>query len=1487
MALPLAHPIPASVRFAARGDAQMRTRRFALLICVLLVGIGLGVGGGPAAAQSEDDIDALNRQAAQLYQERNYQAAMGIAQQALALAEQRFAGDDPRLAKLLGNVALLYEMLRQYPEAEPFYRRALAIREQALGAEHVSVGRTLKDLAALQVRLRRYTEAEPLYQRAASVLERAAGADSWDLVVARNGLANLYRLQGRYADAQPLYQWALSATEAARGADHPDLAAALERLAGSYEALGRETEAEPLWVRSLAIMEKVRGAEHPDLRAWLDRLARNYERQRRYLDAERLYQRAINITERESGADAQDLRPWLDKLAHAYHMQSRYADAEPILKRSLAIMEKVRGVDDPELRRPLDSLAWNYDAQRRYADAIPLFERALAIMEKALGSEHRDLRDPLGKLASVYEAQRRYAEAEPLRLRALAIVEKADGPEQPGVRGSLNALAILYKRQGRYREAEGLYRRALGLAEKEPGGADNSYVRSARTDLIEVLNAQGRYAEAEPLMRAELAAAERKAAADPKALLGQMALHDALNQLGRLLRETNRPVEAEALFRRALANDEKLDEQHVFADLVNLGWVLHDTNRLQEAEPLLRRALALAERYGPNYDQAKALNSLGALLAETNRAAEAEALYRRALVLSEGFGYAPHVATALGNLGGLLQESGRLSQAEALYRRALAIEEKSFGPDHPDLAVALTNLATLLQRTKRSADAEPLFRRALALGEKSLGPEHPKVALRLGNLAELLRAGGREAEAEPLLRRALAIDEKSYGEGHPRVASSLNGLAGLLKDTQGVEAAEPLLRRALAIDEQSYGGEHPHVARDLHNLAVLRALAGDWLGAEQLLERATPIWIGRAGGGDINAREGMLKGMLRENSDPLRLHALALSYADAARPAARATAFEVAQWALQSEAAEALAQMSARLAKGEGPLVDLVRKRQDLVAKRQGADKRLLAAVGAADSTGAAALRASIASDDADLQVIDAELLRRVTAFDRFANPKPLTIAEVQALLGPEEALVLFLDVKQLGRLPEQTLVWALTRKTVVWHRTPLGAGALADRVLALRCGLDAATWQESPGADTCAELARELGLEVEATGQGASMLPFSLTRAHELYTALLGPIQDVIKGKHLMVVPSGALLSLPFSVLVTEPPKATPSEGLAAYRRAAWLGTRQPISMLPSVASLAALRRHAKRSTAPEPFLGYGDPLLAGAPGCPQIPVPETCPDEKAPAARTGPVASRSAKVSSPTTSDGPAGRANVAEVRKLCPLPDTAHELKCVARSLGAKLDAVVLGKDMTETAVKAAALNRYRVVHFATHGLLAGEVAQLGRARAEPALVLSPPAQPTEDDDGLLTVSEVAALKLDADWVVLSACNTASGEEVGGEALSGLARAFFYAGARALLVSHWPVDSYAATMLTSRTFAEMRRSPGLGRAQAFRRAMLALSSDERRPWAAHPAVWAPFTVVGGGADGWTAATAARPDTAAKMRASKAALSAPEDWSKRAFEP
>ena len=170
-----------------------------------------------------------------------------------------------------------------------------------------------------------------------------------------------------------------------------------------------------------------------------------------------------------------------------------------------------------------------------------------------------------------------------------------------------------------------------------------------------------------------------------------------------------------------------------------------------------------------------------------------------------------------------------------------------------------------------------------------------------------------------------------------------------------------------------------------------------------------------------------------------------------------------------------------------------------------------------------------------------------------------------------------------------------------------------------------------------------------------------------------------------------------------------------------------------------------------------------------------------------------------------------------------------------------------------MKRARLAEYSVLYFATHGIVAGDVKGLG----EPALALTISKEPNELDDGLLTANEVSQLKLNADWVVLSACNTAAGDKPGAEALSGLARAFFYAGARALLVSHWAVESKAATTLTTSTFDILKSNPKLGRAEALRRAMLAYMNDTTDPLSAYPALWAPFVVVGEGAGQPVAAT------------------------------
>jgi CHAT domain-containing protein len=401
-------------------------------------------------------------------------------------------------------------------------------------------------------------------------------------------------------------------------------------------------------------------------------------------------------------------------------------------------------------------------------------------------------------------------------------------------------------------------------------------------------------------------------------------------------------------------------------------------------------------------------------------------------------------------------------------------------------------------------------------------------------------------------------------------------------------------------------------------------------------------------------------------------------------------------------------------------------------------------------------------------------------------------VEEIQSLLAPREALLVYTVLQPGVELESggEAFLWAVRRDRAEMMRLDLTPDELEGAVRSLRTQLDPGQW---------------------AT---ATPPPFDTALAHWLHAKLLPADPALLAGvDRLLIVPNGALESLPFGVLVQAEPTADDS-----YREVDWLARHHAVVTLPSVSSLRVLRRSTEPSRAAEPFRGIGDPALAGP----------------------GPSAERVTSVASLVAG----GLADPAQVRALPPLPETADELRGLARYLGANEGSLLLGEEATETSVKRGALAQTRVVAFATHAGVAGELPGL----AEPALVLTPPGVPSDEDDGVLTASEVARLSLDADLIVLSACNTAAPDGTPGAAgLSGLAKAFLYAGSRSLLVSHWAVISDAAARLTTGMFAELSRDPGLGRAEALRRSELALLNDPRRPDLAHPAGWAPFVIVG----------------------------------------
>jgi CHAT domain-containing protein len=599
-------------------------------------------------------------------------------------------------------------------------------------------------------------------------------------------------------------------------------------------------------------------------------------------------------------------------------------------------------------------------------------------------------------------------------------------------------------------------------------------------------------------------------------------------------------------------------------------------------------------------------------------------------------------------------------------------------------------------------------------------------------------------------------------------------------------------KRALAIREQAVGPLHPDTIASMNNLASLYQAEGRTADALPLVERMIVN-----GSAQLRVALPVLLAAQRQQSISVEK--------------ALDDALNVIQRGTQSSAASAVNKLAVRLAAGNDRLAELARRDQDLASEADALDKAIVAAVSKQASKRDAALetrnRARLTAIAAERAGLQKTLAAEFPDYAALSNPLPVTARELQALLSADEAMVLFAVAEK------ESYVFALTRESFDWKPVPLGAEALVREVAAFRRGLDVSKATDASGKS---------GL-------------FDLALANQLYASLLAPVERLVKDKRdLLVVPSGALTALPFHLLVTEKPVAAIPEKLDGYRDAAWLLKRQAVSVLPSVSSLKSLRAFARKDQAIKPMTGFGDPLFN--------PALQGNADKRA-ATKS---ASRSLTNVAYTDFWQGAGVDRARLAQALPQLPDAADELNAVGKDLGVSLSDIHLGADASETTVKRARLADYGIIYFATHGLVAGDVRGVG----EPSLALSIPSQPSELDDGLLTASEVAQLKLNADWVVLSACNTIAGDRPGAEALSGLARSFFYAGARALLVSHWAVDSEAATRLTTSTFDRLKADPKMGRAEALRQAMLSYLNDTSSPRGAYPALWGPFALIGEGA-------------------------------------
>jgi CHAT domain-containing protein len=842
--------------------------------------------------------------------------------------------------------------------------------------------------------------------------------------------------------------------------------------------------------------------------------------------------------------------------------------------------------------------------------------------------------------------------------------------------------------------------------------------------------------------------------------------------------------------------------------------------RYTEALPFAQQLQAICEReISPISPNDPGLASLYFAIAHVYRVLDRTDvtmdLFGRALVIRErAFGPDhPLVGQVVIEMASTLSDHMRYSEAETMFQRAIAIAEKSRSPR--DVAAALNDLSVTYNDQGRYLDAIRLGERALAELKRAVRSDDSEAAKQMVNLGAYYREAGRDAEAEAIFIHALAIQQKASQPSGRNIAADLDVsltlslLAALYRDRGQFADAEKLLLQALSLRQKWVGPDHSAILRDLVDLATLYRMQGrigeaqayynralgvgkKWFGPAdpyvgQILNALTLLYVaqGRIADALVLVREGMAGGTA---TTEIALPALSSAKASGLITTSEAIddSLNVVQRAKRSSIGEAVQALNARLVSGSGRLAELVRKDQDLAAEYKALDKKLVAFISAPpmqrDSSAEQTFRNRVVAIAQQRDQLSRVFAKEFPDYASLSRPSALAVKDVQDLLSDDEALIVI-------SLDAKNYVWAISRERAEWKELAASSDEVGTQVSILRAQLD---------------------LDHQK--------PFDAQASFALWQKILAPVEDVFHAKRrLSFVLDGALTSLPPQLLVVSDPAGK------ELKQVDWLIRHFAVTVLPSVESLKVLRGQAAPMAPQKPLIGFADPVFN--------------PDKPA-----------SGLVASLAASRGIQGTvADLGALKTALPqLPDTAEELRKIGVAVAATPADLFFGRDATETRVKQSALDQYRIVYFATHGLLAGDVQKYAKLNAEPALVLTLPRQPTALDDGLLTASEVVQLKLNAEWVVLSACNTAAGDKPGAEALSGLARAFFYAGGRSLLVSNWVVASDSTVALMTGAFAAAA-DPRLSHAEALQKAMLALIDDPQHVVWADPKYWAPFVVVG----------------------------------------
>lgn len=843
-------------------------------------------------------------------------------------------------------------------------------------------------------------------------------------------------------------------------------------------------------------------------------------------------------------------------------------------------------------------------------------------------------------------------------------------------------------------------------------------------------------------------------------------------------------------YKRSASIFESLADKHMQATSINnIAGCLDFLGDYPEALKLYAQALSLLQGSEERYTQAAILNNVGKIHTDTGDWEQAAHFYDQALALARAAGDKPLLANTLHNSGNNNLELGQPETALPYFQEELSVA-RAIG-DKLRQSRALDSMGWAYSAQGDAVKAMDSYQQALIFQTQKSDKRRKALTLRYMALVDLKQKKSQDA-LTALNESLLLLADDRRNEALTREV-----LAEAYAQTDRQEKALESYQQAFSTFQAI--GDRSQEAKTLAGLAQVQEAQGRLNEALRNSGEALNLIEGlRAHAGTQQDRTSYFA----TQQDIYAFHIELLMRLQKQDPSGGygAQALQVSEKARARSLLESLADAHVDVRQGVDPA--LLQREHDLEQTIEGKAQRLSELFGRpAVQQQQATLKKEIADLEAQGQQMKAEIRRTSPAYAAITQPQPLSLQEIQkSLLGPDTVLLEY----ALGKA--HSYLWTVSPSEMKSYELP-GRDVIGTMVRQVYQLLTART-AYSPGETQQQRVAR--------IADADHQLPAACAQLSQM---VLGPAKKEIAGKRLIIVADGALQQIPFAVL-NEPGETQP------------LVVNHELVSLPSASTLAVLREQDEhRPAASEGIAIFADPVFNKAD--PRILRTKGKPVAVA-AGRSDLARGEEFRILVHLADSG-SGQAGPAPV--VPRLPFTRQEAQAIAVEATGKENLIALDFNASKARAKNASLGRYRYLHFATHGYLDSENPGLS------ALVLSLVDHNGKPEDGFLRAQDIYNLKLSADLVVLSACQTGLGKEIRGEGIIGLTRGFMYAGVPRVIVSMWSVNDRATEALMAGFYKKLLKQH-MRPSAALRQAQIEMWKSKK--WSA-PFYWGAFIQQG----------------------------------------